>query len=306
MSQKHRQGGAGYALESELGGCKVRITLEEYVMDTEKFWSTTEMNKFLYQQLKAMCEAEGFVLSPRRGKRMVRIAEHYTEVVYPEIVYSRTVVHALLFSTSSSAYHSYASKKIHLHRSNDKNVFINSYDELAVEDPTSYKQFFNIEQMKTVWAEVIEPQLNREIFSCLNDFHYDHFLILSDKQKCGSFHYDTSPGNHDAPRFFALGCGEFLSGNLEKSIPLLEEALIRYKKSIEQSKQVGHEVIPYKLEDCNAVTKLLSVLRESGAGGKDQVLNMLQSLEQTVLNKTWGVTLSPEGKTIRLKKKELL
>ena len=48
-------------------------------MDTEKFWSTTEMNKFLYQQLKAMCEAEGFVLSPRRGKRMVRIAEHYTE-----------------------------------------------------------------------------------------------------------------------------------------------------------------------------------------------------------------------------------
>lgn len=86
----------------------------------------------------------------------------------------------------------------------------------------------------------------------------------------------------------------------------MEEALIRYKKSIEQSKQVGHEVIPYKLEDCNAVTELLSVLRESGVGGRDQVLNTLQSLEQTALNKTWGVALSPEGKTIRLKKKELL
>lgn len=275
-------------------------------MDAEKFWSTTEMNKFLYQQLKSMCETEGFVLSPRRGKRMVRISEHYAEVVYPEIVYARTVVHVLLFSTSSFAYHSYASKKIHLHRSNDENVFINSYDELAVEDPTSYKQFFNIEQMKTVWAEVIEPQLNREVFSCLNDFHYDHFLILSDKRKCGSFHYDSSPGNHDAPRFFALGCGELLAGNLEKSILLLEESLIRYKKSIEQSKQVGHEVIPYKLDDCNAVIELLSILKESGASSRDQALNTLQNLEQIALNKTWGVALSSDGKTIRLKKKELI
>ncbi|MCI8880645.1 MAG: hypothetical protein HFH28_08025, partial [Clostridiaceae bacterium] len=193
-----------------------------------------------------------------------------------------------------------------LHRSNDENVFINSYDELAVEDPTSYKQFFNIEQMKTVWAEVIEPLLNREVFSCLNDFHHDHFLILSDKRKCGGFHYDSSPGNHDAPRFFALGCGELLAGNLEKSILLLEESLIRYKKSIEQSKQVGHEVIPYKLDDCNAVIELLSILKESGASSRDQGLNTLQNLEQIALNKTWGVALSSDGKTIRLKKKELI
>ena len=49
-------------------------------MDAEKFWSTTEMNKFLYQQLKAMCEADGFVLSPRKGKHLVKIAEHFVQI----------------------------------------------------------------------------------------------------------------------------------------------------------------------------------------------------------------------------------
>ena len=50
-------------------------------MDAEKFWSTTEMNKFLYQQLKTMCEANGFVLSLRKRKHLVKIAEH-RELLY--------------------------------------------------------------------------------------------------------------------------------------------------------------------------------------------------------------------------------
>lgn len=271
-------------------------------MDPEKFWSTTEMNKFLYQQLKAMCQANGFVLSPRKAKHMVRISEHYTQVVYPEISYSRTVIHVLLFLSASCADHYYAGKKIHPRRSNDPDIFINSYDELAVDDPSSYKQFFNIEQMKAVWKEVIEPQLNREIFACLDAFRYEDFLVLSDKQRCGDFHYGASPGNHDAPRFFAMGCGELRAGNRERGIPLLEEALARYQKGIRQSIQIGHEAALYKQRDCKAVAELLAVLKEGG----DQILDALQSLERTALNQTWGVALSPEGRTVRLKKKELL
>ena len=271
-------------------------------MDPEKFWSATEMNKFLYQQLKAMCQANGFVLSPRRAKHMVRISEHYTEVVFPEISYSRTVVHVLLFLFFFCADHYYAGKKIHPRRSNDPDIFINSYDELAVDDPSSFKQFFNIAQMKAVWAEVIEPQLNREIFACLDAFRYDDFLILSDKQRCGDFHYGSSPGNHDAPRFFAMGCGELWAGNREQSIPLLEEALARYQKGIDQSIQIGHEAALYKRRDYSAAAQLLSVLKEGGA----QILDTLQGLERVALNKTWGVAQSSEGKTVRLKKKELL
>lgn len=271
-------------------------------MDPEKFWSTTEVNKFLYQQLKMMCEVNGFVLSPRKAKHMVRISKHYTEVVYPEISYSRTVVHVLLFLSASCADHYYAGKKINPRRSNDPDVFINSYDELAVDDPSSYKQFFNIEQMKTVWEEVIKPQLNQEIFSCLGTFCYNDFLVLSDKQRCGDFHYGSSPGNYDAPRFFAMGCGELWAGNREKGLPLLEEALTRYKRGIDQSIQIGHEAALYKQRDFQAVTQLLSVLN----GSEAQITDTLERLERTALNMTWGVALSPEGGTVRLKKKELL
>ena len=79
-------------------------------MDAEKFWSTTEMNKFLYQQLKTMCEANGFVLSPRKGKHLVKIAEHFVKIVWPEISYNRTRIHVLVSPAGSYKNHIYAEK----------------------------------------------------------------------------------------------------------------------------------------------------------------------------------------------------
>lgn len=79
-------------------------------MDAEKFWSTTEMNKFLYQQLKAMCEANGFVLSPRKGKHLVKIAEHFIQIVCPEVSYGRTRIHVLVSPAGSFSNYFYANK----------------------------------------------------------------------------------------------------------------------------------------------------------------------------------------------------
>ena len=45
-------------------------------MDAEKYWSTADLNKFVYRQTKALCEANGFVLNPRRTKTLVRIKGH--------------------------------------------------------------------------------------------------------------------------------------------------------------------------------------------------------------------------------------
>lgn len=39
---------------------------------------------------------------------------------------------------------------------------------------------------------------------------------------------------------------------------------------------------------------------------KANIIDKMQEIERTALNKVWGVMLSPEGQTIRLKKKELL
>ena len=38
---------------------------------------------------------------------------------------------------------------------------------------------------------------------------------------------------------------------------------------------------------------------------KANIIDKMQEIEQIALNKVWGVMLSSEGQTIRLKKKEL-
>ena len=54
----------------------------------------------------------------------------------------------------------------------------------------------------------------------------------------------------------------------------------------------------------NTVLEILSMMQRGDT--KTQVIEKMQELERTALNKAWGVTLSSEGQTIRLKKKELL
>ena len=54
----------------------------------------------------------------------------------------------------------------------------------------------------------------------------------------------------------------------------------------------------------NTVLEILSMMQRGDT--KAQVIEKMQEIERTALNKAWGVTLSSEGQTIRLKKKELL
>jgi hypothetical protein len=51
------------------------------------------------------------------------------------------------------------------------------------------------------------------------------------------------------------------------------------------------------------VLEILSMMQRGDT--KAQVIEKMQEIERTALNKAWGVTLSSESQTIRLKKKEL-
>lgn len=272
-------------------------------MDAKKFWTTTEMNKFLYQQLKAMSEANGFVLSPRKGKHLIKIGEHFTQIVCPEVSYGRTRIHVCVAPAGSFANHIYAKKTFtpHGNRKDDRYSF---YCDLAIEDGASYKMFYNIEQMKTLWAEIIEPEFRREIFSCLAAFSYNHFLALSEKPRCEGFQYCSCPGNDDALRSLAMGYGEIWQGNFEKSIPLLQQAANGFQKSIERDKQLGREEAADDWENDVAIKEVLALLQKGAE--RAQVIDKMQSIERTALNKAWGVALDAEGRTLRLKKKELL
>ena len=272
-------------------------------MDAEKFWSTTEMNKFLYQQLKAMCEANGFVLSPRKGKHLVKIAEHFVQIVWPEISYNRTLIHVLVSPAGSYKNHIYAEKTFCPHGDKKEDIYSVYYD-LAIEDTTSYKEFYDIQQMKSLWEEIIHPQFNKEIFSCLKAFSYARFLILSETWSCDGFQYGITHKNDNALSFLSLGYGEIWKGNFEKSISLLERALCGLKKGIELNKQSGREVPVDDKENYDTVQEVLSMIQRGDT--KAKVIDKMQEIERTALNKVWGVMLTSEGQTMRLKKKELL
>jgi len=273
-------------------------------MDPEKYWSTTETNKFLYQQLKAMCEANGFVLSPRKGKHFVRIAEHYVQIVWPEISYNRTLIHVSLSSAGSYENDTYADKRFCPHGEKKDDIYSVYYD-IAIEDSTSYKEFYDIQRMKTLWTDIIEPQFNREIFSCLDAFSFERFMVISEKRvRYDGFQTWPSPKSDDAIRLLSMGYGELWKENFEKGISLLGQAAKGFKKGIESDIQLNHEVPMADQENFDAVTEVLSMIQ--GGSAEVQVIEKMQEVERIALNKAWGVALSPEGKTVRLKKKELL
>ncbi len=272
-------------------------------MDAEKFWSTTETNKFLYQQLKVMCENNGFVLSPRKGKHLVRIAEHYVQIVCPEISYNRTLIHVLLSPAGSFANHIYAEKIFCPHGEKKDDIYSVYYD-FAIEEPTSHKEFYDIQKMKALWADIIEPQFDQEIFSCLDAISFDRFMIMSEKRGCDGFQQWSSPKNDGAMRLLSMGYGELWIGNFEKGTLLLEQAANGFQKGIKLDIQHKHEVPVADQENFDTVTEVLSMMQ--GGSTKAQVIEKMREIERTALNKAWGIMLSPEGKTIRLKKKELL
>ena len=250
-----------------------------------------------------MCEANGFVLSPRKGKHLVKIAEHFVQIVCPEVSYGRTRIHILVSPAGSFADHIYAEKVICPHGDKKEDIYSVYYD-LAIEDATSYKEFYDIQQMKTLWEEIIEPQFTHEIFSCLNTFSFEHFLILSEAWSCDGFQYCKSSKRDNALRFLSLGYGEIWKENFEKSIPLLEQALRGFKKGIELDKKFGREISVDDQENYDTVQEVLSMIQRGDT--KARIIDKMQEFERIALNKAWGVMLSSEGKTIRLKKKELL
>lgn len=279
---------------------------EGLTMDVEKFWSTTDLNKFIYQKTKELCEAEGFVASPRRSKHLVRIGEHHIHIVYPEIWRSRTIIHFGVSPATSFNNHAIlGDAKIYLRKNNDPDDLFNEYFRLAT-DINNPKWSYDSEKMKAVWDEVVVPQLTKEMLSILRTFTFEQFITLCENRKNGILRYGRNPGIDDAPLYMARGHNRIWKGNVKESISLLEQAILGYDQHFIRCKNFGEEILLYIQQEFFATQKLLSIIKNRDIGIESYVLDYMRKLEEIALNKTWGVMLSSDGKTIRLKKKELL
>ena len=279
---------------------------DDIIMDTERIWTTTDLNKFIYQQTKALCEANGFVVSPRRSKHLVRVKEHHIQIVYPEIYRSCTSINFGVSPAASFRSVIFGYARVHLRKNNHPATeFFNEYHMLAI-DPWSSKRVYESEKMREVWNKIVVPQLEEEMFSVLKPFGFEQFIVLCENQKNGILRYVSNPGIDDASLDMARGHNRIWKGNIKESIPFLEQALSGYEKHFISCEKLGEEVFHDIQEEHSATQELLSVIKNGEDGMEAKALECMRELENIALNKAWGVARSPEGNTIRLKKKELL
>ncbi len=274
-------------------------------MDTEKYWNTTDLNKFVYQQTKVLCEASGFVLSPRKAKTLVRIKGHLIQIVRPEISYSHTEIHFGVSPTTSFIDVFFADNVVFPRKTNDSSVkFFNTYFMVGI-DMNNIKWIYDSEQMKAVWNEVVGPQIKTEVISVLDSIGFEQYFSLCEQRRYGTLRCGINPGTDNAVWHMARGHNRIWEGNITDSVPLLERALQGNKKYIDSYKDSGH-IKSCIQEEYSSIQELLVIIKNGDTDMETRVLDYMQGLEQVALNKTWGVVLSPEGNTIRLKKKELL
>ena len=200
-------------------------------MDTEKIWNTTDLNKFIYQQTKALCEASGFVVSPRQSKHLVRVREHHIQIVHPAISRLRTIIYFGVSPATSFSHVIFGDTTVYLRKNNNDDEFFNEYDMLAT-DPWSSKRLYESKQMREVWNEIVVPQLEEELISVLKPFGFEQFIALCENRKFGILRYGSNPGIDDAPLDMARGHNRIWQGNIRGSVPLLERALLGYEKRI--------------------------------------------------------------------------
>lgn len=278
---------------------------------SHEIWNVTALNKFIYKQTMELCEAHGFVLSPNKSKTLVRIKDHMIQRICPEILYSSTRIHVYVNPSTAFCDYLFADRKVFLRKTNEPtDELINCYDEIGIDrNSDDIKWEYDSEIMKAAWDEVVVPQLEEEAISLLDQIDFQEYIQFCEKRR-GTLFFASQAVTHDATWYMARGHNRIWQGKISESHPLLEQALQGYETYFETCKireANGMENDDSQERDeYDATKKLLSIIQNGGADLEAQVLAYMEELERTALNKTWGVALSPEGKTVRLKKKERL
>ena len=80
--------------------------------------TTTEANKYIYQQLKQLLLPEGFIVRPGKSKYLVRLRDHHIQMVYQEILYGATELQIIIVPVWTYQEAWFFSNRISLKRTN--------------------------------------------------------------------------------------------------------------------------------------------------------------------------------------------
>ena len=260
--------------------------------------TTTEANKYIYQQLKQLLLPEGFIVRPGKSKYLVRLRDHHIQMVYQEILYGATELQIIIVPVWTYQEGWFFSNRISLKRTN-AGVERNLYQDAAFRQGTSLKAYYDRAELARMWEDAILPQLREEVIDFFDKIDLEAFASLCESRGSRRMHYGSFSS---ACALFAAGYSRLLTRQYEKGEEYVRKAVAEAQKRIADAEPYGGLSDPIYAVDLDKGMEILEILEKKAPGYQETIENKLALLEKEAVAQNYQITLNDKGETVKVKR----
>lgn len=262
--------------------------------------TSAEANKYLWQQVKQLLTARGFIVCPNKPKYMVRLREHYLQMVYQEISYGATNLRAIVLPAWTYQEGWFFSSRISLRRTNTNIAGLNLYSEAAYRQNTSLKTYFDRSELVTMWEEAIHPQLQEELIEYFDNMDFQAYADICVNRGDRSLRYGSSC---DGVRLLAIGYNSLWMQQYEKAREFIRKAIAVMQELEKRRAGVADQDSMFLLDLRNG-EEILGVLESSIPDREKKITEMLCGIERSAMERTMHIALNDKNETIKVRKEK--
>lgn len=265
--------------------------------------TSTEANKYIYQQLKQLLLPEGFIVRPQKPKYLVRLRDHHIQMVYQEILHGQTNLQIIIVPVWTFQEGWFFSNRICLKRTNAAGVERNLYHDAAFRQGASLKSYYDRAELVRIWEEGILPQLQEEVIDFFNKMDLDAFAGLCEAGGSRRMHYGSFSF---ACAFFAAGYSRLLARQYEKGEEYIRKAVAESREKIAEAEPYGGLSNPMYAVDLDRGIEILKILDKKEPGYLQALEFKLALLEKEAVEQNYQITLNDKKETVKVKKERKL
>lgn len=261
--------------------------------------TTTEANKYIYQQLKQLLLPEGFIVRPHRSKYLVRLRDHHVQMVYQEILHGDTCLQIIIVPVWTYQEGWFFANRIRLKRTNAPGVERNDYTDAAFRQGMSLKAYYDRAELTRIWEDGILPQLREEVIDFFDKMDFDAFTDLCENRGSRRMRYGSfSP----ACALFAAGYSRLLTRQYEKGEEYIRKAVAESQEKIAAAEPYGGLSKPMYAVDLAKGIEILEILEKKEPGYQEAIENKLALLEKEAVAQNYQITLNDKLETVKVKR----
>ncbi len=265
--------------------------------------TSVEANKYIWQQVKQLLVLRNFIACPGKPKCMVRLREHYLQMVYQEIAYGATSLAIIVIPAWTYQNGWFFVNRISLRRTNTTlDSGLNLYSEAAYRQSTSSKTYYNMPELVKMWGEVILPQLQKELVEYFDKMDFCAYVSICENKGDGILRYGSSC---DGVRLLAIGYNCLWTQQYEKGEVYIRKAIkemqglkARRESSNSATDLETTEYLMFNLDLTNG-EEVLNILEHRGADMEWIIRNKLFMLEKKAMDKNIHIALNEKKETVK-------